>query len=163
VNKINRKLEYALIALKYMQTKTPGELSTAKEISSQFHMPFDATARVMQILAQKGILKSEQGTNGGYQIIKDLNKTSLHELMKMIVGPVNLAKCFQKEKTSQERCEVLEHCSIMSPMHALNKKLVEFYEGIKLGDLLEPKHDKLEVFSIEKNGSAYQQHSHAGE
>ena len=136
MNKINRKLEYALIALKHMKAKSPGELSSAKEISSQFHMPFDATARVMQILAQKGILKSEQGIHGGYQVVKDLNRVSLHELMNIILGPVSLAKCLQKEDSSSVPCEVLEHCSIMSPMTALNKKLTEFYEGIKLGELL---------------------------
>ncbi len=137
MNKINRKLEYALIALKHMKTKSPGELSTAKEISLHFNMPFDATARVMQILAQKAILKSEQGVNGGYQIVKDLNKLSLGELMKFILGPVHLAKCLHREDASP--CEVLEHCSIMSPMTTLNRKLNDFYDSINVGDLLEAK------------------------
>lgn len=149
MNKINRKLEYALIALKHMKTKSPGELSTAKEISQQFHIPFDATARVMQILAQKQILKSEQGVNGGYQIVKDLNKLSLGELMEFILGPVLLAKCLLKDdlqkNLKESPCEVIEHCSIMSPMSNLNRKLNEFYDGIKVGELLDPKTSKLEA------------------
>jgi Rrf2 family nitric oxide-sensitive transcriptional repressor len=51
---------------------------------------------------------------------------------------VSLAKCLQKEDSSSAPCEVLEHCSIMSPITALNKKLTEFYDGIKLGELLQP-------------------------
>ncbi len=144
MNKINRKLEYALIALKHMKAKSPGELSTAKEISQQFHIPFDATARVMQILAQKNILKSEQGVNGGYQIVKDLNKISLGELMEFILGPIFLAKCLHKEDLLESPCEVIEHCSIMSPMSTLNRKLNEFYEGIKVGELLDPKSSRFE-------------------
>ena len=144
MNKINRKLEYALIALKHMKTKSPGELSSAKEISQQFHIPFDATARVMQILAQKNILKSEQGVNGGYQIVKDLNKISLGELMEFILGPVFLAKCLHKEYLVESPCEVIEHCSIMSPMSTLNRKLNEFYNGIKVGELLDTKSSRLE-------------------
>ena len=144
MNKINRKLEYALIALKHMKTKSPGELSSAKEISQQFHIPFDATARVMQILAQKNILKSEQGVNGGYQIVKDLNKISLGELMEFILGPVFLAKCLHKEDLVESPCEVIEHCSIMSPMSTLNRKLNEFYNGIKVGELLDTKSSRLE-------------------
>ena len=142
MHKINRKLEYALIALKHMQTKSPGELSTAKEISGQFRIPFDATARVMQVLAQNKILKSEQGVNGGYQIIKDLNKISMAELIEFIVGPINLAKCFYQEEPA---CEVIERCSIMSPMSTLNRKLNEFYDAIKVGELLESKSSKLEA------------------
>ena len=149
MNKINRKLEYALIALKHMKAKSPGELSTAKEISQHFNMPFDATARVMQILAQKGILKSEQGVNGGYQIVKDLNKLSLGELMGFILGPVSLAKCLHKEDVGDSPCEVLAHCSIMSPMTTLNRKLNDFYESISLGELLDVKSFKHESTSLQ--------------
>ncbi len=153
MNKINRKLEYALIALKHMKTKSPGELSTAKEISQHFNMPFDATARVMQILAQKGILKSEQGVNGGYQLVKDLNKLSLGELMSFILGPVHLAKCLHQEDASQPPCEILEHCSIMSPMTTLNRKLNDFYDSIRLGELLDNKSARQETAFLET--SAY--------
>ncbi len=153
MNKISRKLEYALIALKHMKTKAPGQLSSAKEISLQFNMPFDATARVMQVLAQKGILKSEQGVNGGYQIVKDLNKLSLGELMKFILGPVQLAKCLHKEDA--EACEIIEHCSIMSPMSALNRKLNEFYDSIVLGELLDPKALKSETHNTQFEVSSY--------
>ena len=81
MNKINRKVEYALIALKHMRGKAPGELTSAKEISSIYGSPFDVTARVMQVLTQKNILRSEQGAHGGYQITKDLNRVSVYDLM----------------------------------------------------------------------------------
>ncbi len=147
MNKINRKLEYALIALKHMKTRAPGELSTAKEISQHFNMPFDATARVMQILAQKGILKSEQGVNGGYQIVKDLSKLSLGDLMSFILGPLHLAKCLHKGNNVHDACEILEQCSIMSPMANLNRKLNDFYASINLAELLDPKAIKSESFA----------------
>ncbi len=53
MNKINRKLEYALMASAH-ELKILGELTTAKEVSDSFHTPFDATARVMQQMAQEG-------------------------------------------------------------------------------------------------------------
>ena len=82
--------------------------------------------------------------NGGYQIVKDLNKISLGELMEFILGPVFLAKCLHKEDLVESPCEVIEHCSIMSPMSTLNRKLNEFYNGIKVGELLDTKSSRLE-------------------
>lgn len=133
MNKINRKLEYALMALKHMSQKIPGELTTAKEVSESFHTPFDATARVMQQMAQKGgILRAEYGVNGGYQITKDLAKVSIQDLVEVIEGPTALVKCLHKEAP----CEIQGTCNIVSPITQLNQRLTEFYKGLSLKDLL---------------------------
>ncbi|MGE5085873.1 MAG: RrF2 family transcriptional regulator [Bacillota bacterium] len=133
MNKINRKLEYALMALKHMSQKIPGELTSAKEVSEAFHTPFDATARVMQQMAQKGgILRAEYGANGGYQITKDLAKVSIHDLVEVIEGPTALVKCLHKEAP----CEIQGTCNIVSPITNLNHKLIDFYKSVSLKDLL---------------------------
>ncbi|MNS95412.1 transcriptional repressor NsrR [compost metagenome] len=133
MNKINRKLEYALMALKFMSQKIPGELTTAKQVSEAFHTPFDATARVMQQMAQKGgILRAEYGASGGYQITKDLAKVSIHDLVEIVEGPTALVKCLHKE----EPCEISGTCNIVSPITSLNQKLTEFYKAVSLKDLL---------------------------
>ncbi len=132
MNKLNRKVEYSLIALKHISGKKPGELSTAKEISNLFRTPFDATARVLQLMAQKGVLKSEQGVGGGYQLVHDLSHLSLNDLLTMIQGPTQITKCLQHD----EPCEIQKSCSIISPMRLLNEKLSDFYQSLNLKDLL---------------------------
>lgn len=132
MNKMNRKLEYSLMALKHMSQKMPGELTTAKEVSEAYHAPFDATARVMQMMAQRGVLKSEQGATGGYQITRDLSKISLQELLSIIQGPTKIAKCIHKG----ELCEMESNCNIISPIFNLNQKLNEFYKNLTLRELL---------------------------
>ncbi len=125
-------MEYSLVALKYMSGKIPGELTSAKEVSDKFHTPFDVTARVMQALAQKGLLKSEQGPLGGYSIAKDMSRISFYDLLEIIEGPTQIVKCLQKD----EACDVQAHCNIVSPVQTLNQKLVQFYSGLKLKDLI---------------------------
>jgi Rrf2 family transcriptional regulator, nitric oxide-sensitive transcriptional repressor len=134
MNKINRKIEYALMALKYMSQKIPGELTTAKEVSENFRTPFDATARVMQIMAQKGWLRSEQGAFGGYQITKDLSKVSMHDLIEIIEGRTAVVRCLHNSKDNS--CEIQTTCNIASPISKLNFKLNEFYQGLNLKELL---------------------------
>jgi Rrf2 family protein len=135
MNKINRKLEYALMALKLMSLKVPGELTTAKEVVDETGSPFDATARVLQVMAHKGLLKSEQGAHGGYLIVRDLSKLSLHELGEMVLGPTGVAKCLH----GAQACELADRCNILSPMEILNRKIVEFYKTLSVADLLKVK------------------------
>ena len=132
MNKVNRKLEYSLMALKHMSVKIPGELTTAKEVSESYQAPFDATARVMQVMAQSGWLKSEQGAFGGYQINRDLSKVSLLDLISIIQGPTKIAKCMNKS----EPCEIQASCNIISPIQNLNSRLSNFYKSVSIRELL---------------------------
>ena len=103
MNKINRKVEYALMALKHMRAKTPGELTSAKEICDSYGAPFDGMSRVLQVLGQTGILKSEQGAQGGYQITRDLSKVSLQEVIESISGKIEIAKSVAELVESKNR------------------------------------------------------------
>lgn len=134
MNKVHRKVEYALMALKHVAHKPVGALTTAKEVADAYHAPFEAVARSLQILAQKGVLRSEQGAQGGYRLAKSLNEISMYELIEIIEGPTRIAKCLN----SGEPCEIQSACNIISPIQNLNLRLSDFYKGVLLQDLLQP-------------------------
>lgn len=131
MNRLNRKVEYALMALKYMAAKPSLTLTSAKEVSDELELPFDATARVLQVMAHAGILRVVQGAHGGYGIAKDLGQVSFHELVEKIEGPLEIARCLHGEG-----CELLSKCNIQSPMSVLNHKLSQFYQGLALSEIL---------------------------
>jgi Rrf2 family transcriptional regulator, nitric oxide-sensitive transcriptional repressor len=140
MNRLNRKVEYALMALRVIANKRQGERTSAKEVVDETGCPFDATARVLQQLAQKGILQSEQGVHGGYLLRRDLGRLSLHELNETILGPLAIARCLDDDQGG--RCELTQTCNVISPVTLLNRKLVEFYKSVRIGDLLRVKdHD----------------------
>ncbi len=134
--KINRKLEYALVSLRYMSSKAPGQLTSAKEICDIYHTPFDPTSRVLQIMAQHEILRAEQGAHGGYQILKDLGKVSMYELTEMIEGPITIVNCFHSDYS---HCEMTASCNVISPMLNLNEKIGGLFKTITVLDLLQSK------------------------
>lgn len=135
--KINRTLEYALMALKYMNHKKKTNqlsLTSAKEISESLGISFDTTAKVMQFMAQDGILKVEHGASGGYSFRKDLKEISLGDLAECVEGPISLVKCLNRDK--ELSCEIKSHCSILTPIQIINTQLSEFCHSLNLGDLL---------------------------
>lgn len=130
--RMNRKVEYALMALKIMSSKKANELTSAKEIVEGTGCPFDATARVLQKMAHHGILQSEQGASGGYRLVRELPGLSLYELMELILGPIAASKCLQ----GPNPCDLAEKCNILTPMSVLNQKFQEFYKDVSVGELL---------------------------
>ena len=135
--KINRRIEYALIALKHMSRKAPGQLTSAKEICDLYHTPFDPTSRVLQMMAQHAILRAEQGVHGGYQILKDLSKITLGDLSDVIVGPIKITDCFYGDYS---HCGLTNSCNVIAPMLNLNERISQLFHTIKASDLIEARH-----------------------
>ncbi len=133
MTKLNRKIEYSLMALKFIQRRQSQEKVTAKEVAEGVHAPFDVIARVMQMMAQKGLLNSEHGASGGYRLSQDLKEVSLYQLVEMIEGPTALVKCISEAGA----CDIQKSCSIASPIKSLNDKLNHFFREVSLGELLE--------------------------
>ncbi|MBX2996213.1 MAG: Rrf2 family transcriptional regulator [Bdellovibrionaceae bacterium] len=132
MNKVHRKVEYSLMALKHMGAKANEDLTTAKEVADAFHAPFEAVARALQIMAQKGLLRSEQGKTGGYKLTRALDQITLLEIIEMMEGPTAIAKCLN----SGETCDIHSSCNIISPIQNLNNRLTNFYRGLSVQDVL---------------------------
>ena len=117
MNRMSKKMEYALMALQLFSEKPSGTLTSAKEVSEKMHISFEVTARALQALSACGLLKSEYGVTGGYSLARPLAEVSLHELSEMLEGITILVKCL----TNDEVCETHPTCNIISPITKLNK------------------------------------------
>ncbi len=129
---LNRKVEYALMALRVMSDKGKSKLTTAKEVVELTGAPFDATARVMQAMAQRGLLKSEQGAYGGYFLTKNLSKVSLLDLVEIIEGPKHITRCLHEKKS----CDLSDTCNLQSSLSELNRRLKVFYQNVTIKELI---------------------------
>lgn len=132
MTKLNRKIEYSLMALKYLQQNQSRFKVTAKEVAESVHAPFEVIARVMQLMAQKKLLSSQHGASGGYRLNQDLSTLSLFSLIEIIEGPSALVKCI----TEEGACDIGGSCNIISPIKALDQKLNSFFKNIPISELL---------------------------
>lgn len=133
--KINKKVEYALIALKYMATHKPAahDLTSAREICDRFKTPFDTTAKVLQVMNNNGLLNSTKGIKGGYSLAKPLREITFTELALMIEGIGEVKKFCE---SSKGLCDLYHICNIVSPIDTLNNKINNFLNQLTLEDLL---------------------------
>lgn len=149
MNKMSKKTEYALMALKLfndidlqskgLQTRSNNDSSgplnltvSAKDIADRTHSPYDVIARVLQALSSRGILKAEYGIMGGYQLAKSLSDVTVHELIEILESSTDLAKCL----ATDSECDHSKTCSIVTPITNLNAKVQNFYKSITLEEVL---------------------------
>ena len=127
--KMSRKVEYALMILKYTEEHAPQGVS-ARMICEKFGIPFDTTSKVMQQLARHHILISHQGVKGGYELKTSLQKISLLKLAEIIEGKTTHFDCLNGS------CNLSSQCNINHPIEKLNKKLIKYFNSLNLYELL---------------------------
>ncbi len=133
--KINKKVEYALMALKFMADKNDSKaLVSAREICDAFSTPFDTTAKVMQVMNNHDVLTSVKGIKGGYHLNKSLSDITYMDLVRMIEGKEEIGRVCTNHKGT---CELIGKCNISTPVENLNRKLNSFLESLTLAELLQ--------------------------
>ena len=145
--KINRKVEYALIALKHISLLGGDDFVSAKALSEKYACPPEIMAKVLQDLVHAKILESIKGAGGGYKLIKSLSTVNFYELNESIIGSLALVDCLSGDL---KICEQVEKCNIISPLYHLNKKVLELFKNITVEELVKDKKDKKED-EIKKN------------
>ena len=116
--KLSKKADYGLIALKHL-TQHSDESISAREIASQYRIPAELLAKILQRLARKGILVSQHGTNGGYVLARDPAQISIVDVVEALEGPIAMTPC---ERGGE--CQQLDVCSVRDPLRKLKAKVV---------------------------------------
>ncbi len=130
----NRKTEYALLAIEHMiQKESEGTpLTSTREIAEICHIPYPLLAKVLQKLALKGLVKSVQGTKGGYVLTKKPSDITVAHIVEIFDGPFAVAECFNGEKIT---CPQWNGCLIKSPFYELNYKIYTLLSQTTVADL----------------------------
>ena len=126
---LSKKADYGLIALKHLAQHADASIS-AREIAQEYRIPAELLAKVLQRLARKGLLVSQQGTRGGYVLARDPAAISIVDVIEAIDGPIGITPC---ERGSN--CEQLERCSVRDPLMAVKVKMVRVLGGTSIYEL----------------------------
>lgn len=131
----NRKTEYGLIAIEHMVrkvAKVSEQVTSAREVSEAYKIPYSLLAKVLQKLAGKGLIKAVHGTRGGYVLAKPPMDITVADVVEIFDGPVAVAECFREEKIT---CPQWNGCHIKNPFYELNHKIHQLLVETTIADL----------------------------
>jgi Rrf2 family protein len=146
VLRLNKKTEYALLALRVMglsaaaptlepiaATTEAAPLVTAAEIARRYRIPEMLLSKVLQRLKKAGIVEAAKGSGGGYRLARPLEAVSLAELITLFEDEVALVEC----QGAEQRCAQEALCDIREPLAVLGEALMEPLRAMSVRDLFE--------------------------
>jgi Rrf2 family protein len=116
--RLSKRSDYGLIALRHLAQHSDESVS-AREIAARYRIPAELMAKVLQKLVRKGLLVSQQGTNGGYVLARDPASISIVEVVEALEGPIAITPC---ERGSD--CQQMQLCSVKDPLLKIKAKVV---------------------------------------
>lgn len=118
--RLSKKADYALIAMKHLALRGDQGASSAREIAELYNIPIELLAKVLQRLAQRGLLASYQGTRGGYQLARLPHHVSVADVIQAIDGPVVVTACSNDEGN----CDQFSKCNVRDPLWRVRERIL---------------------------------------
>ncbi|MBS1817085.1 MAG: Rrf2 family transcriptional regulator [Acidobacteria bacterium] len=118
--RLSKKADYALIAMKHLALRRDGS-SSAREIAGLYDIPIELLAKILQRLVRRGLLLSQQGTRGGYQLARVPSLISVADVIQAIDGPVTVTACSSSEGT---HCEQFAKCNVRDPLWRVRERIL---------------------------------------
>lgn len=118
--RLSKKADYALMAMKHLALNADSGSTSAREIAEQYDIPVELMAKVLQRLARKSLLVSQQGTRGGYALARPATLISVADVIQAVDGPLTVTAC----STDEESCEQYSKCNVRDPLWKIKDRIL---------------------------------------
>jgi Rrf2 family protein len=133
--KISRFTDYGLLAAVYLARKS-GEIVSAREIATFYHLPAPMVTKVLKALHQASIIQSHRGVGGGYSYDGEPAHTTLGQLVEILEGPWDLVECESTDSQGEAVCSIRVACPSRRMMFGINRAIKGAFEQVTLADLI---------------------------
>ncbi len=133
--KLSKKIEYAILAVRYIAINSKKGCISVKEISDTENIPYELLAKILQKLGKTNLLISQKGINGGYILGIQPQKISISDIMLAVDEEIQVTDCM-KESGSKLDCERFDCCSIKEPLKNIQNEVKKIFHKTKISDLV---------------------------
>ncbi|MEM5948767.1 Rrf2 family transcriptional regulator [Spirochaetia bacterium 38H-sp] len=127
--RIHRDMEYALLALLYMDKKN--ELVSARELAEAEGIPEARLKKLLQKLARGGVVEALQGAYGGYRLAANLSTLRLGQVAEALKDSSSYLPC---DKDTVD-CKKTASCKVRSALLGIIGLIEENIYSLSVGQV----------------------------
>ena len=131
--RMSKLTDYGIVLMSHLASKTYQQHS-AHTLSEAVNMPLSTVRKVLKLLTSGGLLISERGAQGGYNLKRGPKHISIAEIITSIEGPIALTECVSDDS----HCEQESHCDVQTNWARINNAVFHALDEVKLSDMLVP-------------------------
>ncbi len=128
--RIAKLTDYGVIVATHMATHT--HYASANDIAEATGISLPTTSKVLKTLAKGGIVMSQRGAQGGYQLTRPAHSISVAQLVTALEGPIAITECSLE---GDSNCTLDGQCNAQANWQYINRSIHRALEAVTLADM----------------------------
>ena len=128
--RFTKRADYGLMAIHYIAVHDEVGTVSAKRIAEEFAIPPELLAKILQRLAKRRLITSQNGPKGGYVLARPPSEISIGQVVRALEGPINIVSCFDHAGCPQE-----ERCNLRRPVQKIQAAISQMLDSMSLAEL----------------------------
>ena len=128
--RFTKRADYGLMAIHYIAVNDGLGAVSAKRVAEEFAIPPELLAKILQRLAKRRLIVSQNGPKGGYVLARRPDQISVGQVVRALEGPINIVSCIEHSGCPQE-----ERCSLRRPVQKPQAAISQMLDTMSLAEL----------------------------
>jgi len=128
--RISKMTDYALVIMNRL-AKSPVQQQRMEELAEATKLGLPTVRKLMRQLVAAGLVRSERGAKGGYQLARLPEMISIAQVVSAVEGPLAITECCDDDGG----CELSGGCEVEYHMPTINELIVQILSTISLTDM----------------------------
>ncbi len=132
--RVTKLADYGIVMLTHFATHLENTFN-AKDIAKVVRLPLPVVSKVLKLLARAGLLVSQRGTKGGYNLALPPGQITVSAIIQALEGPIAVTECTD---LIRGECGLEKGCPVRTNWHLINQAIQRALEGITLAEMTQP-------------------------
>ena len=128
--RFTKRADYGLMEIHYIASNDGLGAVSAKRIAEEFGIPPELLAKILQRLAKRRLIVSQNGPKGGYVLTRRPADISVGEVVRALEGPISIVSCLDHSGCPQEL-----RCNLKRPVQKLQTAISHLLDSMSLTEL----------------------------
>lgn len=128
--RFTKRADYGLMAVHYIAVHEALGAVSAKRIAEEFRIPPELLAKILQRLAKKALITSQNGPKGGYVLARRPSAITVGEVIRALEGPIRIVECYEEAS----ECPQMERCNLRRPVQKIQAAISQMLDTMSLAE-----------------------------
>ena len=129
--RLTKQTDYGIVLLSYLALHSE-ERVNAPVLAASTQLPLPMVSKILKTLAREGVLDSQRGSRGGYQLSRPASEITVADIVSALEGPIAITECIEE---GPDECSFEASCRIRNHWQMINQAVREALDKVKLADM----------------------------
>ncbi len=128
--------DYAVVVLSHAAGDTAHARLSASGVADATGIPLPTVAKVAGLLTKAGLLVSQRGAGGGFELARAAQHISIAQIIEAVDGPIALTHCVEHDNgNTYGDCAHSNICNMRPHWQIINLRVRDALAGLSLADV----------------------------